>query len=46
VYRLNAGYFNMPGYKPTNITFLLESDDASLMTIDGDVVISDPGALL
>jgi len=36
----------MPGYKPTNITFLLDSDDASLLMLDGDVVISDPGALL
>ncbi len=36
----------MPGCKPTNITFLLDSDDASLLMLDGDVVISDPGALL
>ncbi len=46
VYLLDAGFFNMPGYKPTNITFFLESDDASLMTIDGNVVISDSGTLL
>ena len=36
----------MPGYKPTNITFLLESDDASLLMLDGNVVIADPGAVL
>ena len=43
---INAGYFNMPGYKPTNITFLMDSDDGSLLSIDGSVVISNPGAVL
>jgi len=42
----NAGYLNVPGYKAGNFTFFLESDDGSLLTIDGKVVISDPGAVM
>ncbi len=41
---LDAGSLNIPGVAPANFTFLLDSDDGSLLMLDGNVVISDPGA--
>jgi len=43
---LDAGSLNIPSVEPANFTFLMDSDDGSLLMIDGDLVISDPGAVL
>ncbi len=39
-----AGSINLPGNKSQNYTFLMESDDDSLLSIDGKQVVSDKGA--
>ena len=41
-----AGSINLPGVAPANFTFTMDSDDDSLLMIDGNVVISNPGAVL
>ena len=41
-----AGSIYIPAFAPANYTFYMDSDDGSLLTIDGNVVISDPGAVL
>ena len=41
---LNAGSINIQGVAPANFTFFLDSDDGSLLSIDGNVVVSNPGA--
>ena len=38
-----AGSINLPGNKSQNYTFLVESDDDSLLFIDGKQVVSDTG---
>ncbi len=38
-----AGSINLPGNKSQNYTFLMESDDDSLLSIDGKQVVSDKG---
>ncbi len=39
-----AGYIDLPGNQSTTYTFFLESDDGSLLTIDGKKGAADPGA--
>ena len=39
-----AGSIKIPGSKPTNYTFLLDSDDGAVLYIDGKLVISHKGA--
>ncbi len=39
-----AGSINIPGNKSANYTFTMDSDDGSLLYIDGEQIISDPGA--
>ena len=41
---LDAGSLNIPSIAPANFTFAMDSDDGSLLMIDGNLVISDPGA--
>ena len=43
---LAAGSIYIPAFAPANYTFYMDSDDGSLLMIDGTVVISDPGAVL
>ena len=43
---LNAGSIYIPAFAPANYTFYLDSDDGSLLMIDGNVIISDPGAVI
>ncbi len=40
-----AGSIYIPAFAPANITFYLDSDDSSLLMIDGNLVISDLGAI-
>jgi len=42
---LDAGSLNIPSVEPANFTFAMDSDDGSLLMIDGHLVISDPGAV-
>ena len=41
---LRTGYIIMPGNMTADYTFSMDSDDGSLLLIDGQQVISDPGA--
>ena len=41
---LIAGSINIPYNKQQNITFFMDSDDGALLSIDGNVIISKPGA--
>jgi len=40
----DAGSINIPGVAPGNFTFMMESDDGSLLSIDGKMIVSNPGA--
>lgn len=40
----DAGSVNIPGVAPGNFTFTMDSDDGSLLSIDGKVIVSNPGA--
>ena len=42
----DSGSLNIPGVAPANFTFYMDSDDGSLLMIDGNPVISDKGAAL
>ena len=39
-----AGSINIDGVAPGNFTFMMDSDDGSLLMIDGKVIVSNPGA--
>ena len=39
----NAGSINIQGVAPANFTFVMDSDDGSLLSIDGNFIASNPG---